>query len=98
MREQVIHFKLKQFMPFPGNFMDNNTQLLCSMDGKLVTLVRPGPGTISDAMAGYLSIFTDRTPIIFQVSSIGMSTIFTIDDVDKLDGLFIHLKGPVVGG
>jgi hypothetical protein len=70
-----------------------NEQILLNK-GKVVTLVRPGFGTISDAITGQLDIFTEKYPITFQVSSIGMSTIFTIDDVEKLVDLFIYLKGP----
>jgi hypothetical protein len=74
--------------------MNDNEQILCLNKGKMVTLVRPEFGTISDAITGQLDIFTEKYPVTFQVSSIGMSTIFTIDDVDKLVDLFIYLKGP----
>lgn len=84
--------------------MNDNEQILCLNKEKMVTLVRPGFGTISDAINGQLNIFTKKYPIIFQICSVGMATIFTIDDVIKLevpniDGerqseLIITLKGP----
>ena len=74
-------------------------KILHTYNGKEVTLILPGFGAISHSVVGQLDIFKDKFPVIFQVSSIAMSTIFTVDDVDKLpisdDGkLLIYLRSP----
>jgi glutamine amidotransferase PdxT len=71
--------------------LEHNLHLL---SGKQVTVVRPGFGTQSDSWSGIINSQTEDWPIKFYFVSTGIQILFQVEDVLRLDGAVIRLKGP----
>lgn len=72
----------------------------------VVIVVKPGFGTQSESISGYLTTISTSYPIKFHLSAEGINMIFTADDVVKLDSVtderfedgkcpVVRLKGPM---
>lgn len=71
------------------------------LNGKTVSIVRPGYGTQSDSWVGVLNSVTETYPVRFHFVSNGQSIVFEVEDVVRIDPPvdldmtpIIRLKGP----
>jgi hypothetical protein len=75
-------------------------EMLCLNNEAEIIVVRPFFGNQSDSYSGVLSVHADESSIIYQFILPGRATIFTIDDVKKVEQspstqkYMVYLKGP----
>ena len=74
---------------------------LCQLNGTEIILVCPQFGTVSHSFVGEFSFSTNNESVVFHFQSSNMSSIFLVDDVEKIEtsnlpniNKIVRLKSP----